>query len=145
MLNRRTWVAGLAAAVASGAFAAPARPDPESEERIQEVRKAVQAWQLAWELGDFDNYLRFYDPAFRGDLGSRKQWERQRRERLARKDIGLEVEDVQVKLVGRNQADVRFVQRYTSPEHSDVGEKRLRLRRVQGAWKITRESWRAKR
>jgi hypothetical protein len=37
---------------------------------------------------------------------------------------------------------VRFLQHYTQGDYQDVGEKTLRLRRIDGDWRITQERWR---
>lgn len=154
--------AGLAAAVAAAAWcnAASAAPlaggagqvvvlPPQTQEapvdRRGEVQQAVQAWKLAWELGDADTYLRFYDPAFKGDAGSRQQWEKQRRARLANRDIAVRLEQVRTRMLGDGEAEVQFVQHYTSGGHRDVGAKRVQMKRVGGAWRITGERWKARR
>jgi colicin import membrane protein len=137
MIHRRTIVMGLAA-FACPAFAKEQSPPPE---RLREIEQALEGWRLAWELGEPDMYLRFYDPQFKGYTASRKHWENQRRKRLAREKIAIKVEKLRVKMLSDTEADVRFVQHYASGGHKDVGEKRLRLRRSGGAWRITRESW----
>lgn len=150
----------LAAAPAKQATAATAAPPPapvatpadgpaqpraqQASERIREVEQTLQAWRLAWELGDAGTYLRFYDSAFKGDLPSRKAWEAQRRSRLANAKIAVKVEKLQAQLTGDDVADLRFVQHYSSGRHRDVGEKHLRMQRVGGAWRIVQETWSAK-
>ena len=138
-MQRRTIIGSLLALAAPAAFAAP---DPAL---VKEVEQAVEAWRLAWELGEPDMYLRFYDPSFKGSLESRKQWEQQRRARLKREKISVKVDQLQVKLVSDTQADVRFVQHYAAGKIQDSGEKRLRMKRSGGAWRITQETWKAKR
>ena len=90
-------------------------------------------------------YLRFYDPGFEGNADSRRQWERQRRARLAREKITVKIENLRIDLAGEDRAEVRFVQHYAAGRIQDVGEKRLRLRRSGGAWRITRETWKARK
>jgi hypothetical protein len=116
-----------------------AQPSPE---RREEITQALQGWKLAWELGDADVYLRFYDPRFRGDASSRAQWERRRRALLASKDISVDIRQLRVRVLTATEVEARFQQHYRSRAHSDVGEKLLRMRRVNGAWKITQELWR---
>jgi hypothetical protein len=123
----------------------PPETEPASVNRKAEIEQAVQAWKLSWELGEADTYLRFYDPGFKGDAPSRQQWERQRRARLARKDIGVRFDQLRTRMLGENEAEVQFVQHYASGRHRDVGDKRLHLKRVNGAWRITQESWKARR
>ena len=139
MIQRRTIVMGLAA-LAGAAVAKERSPSPES---LREIEQALEGWRLAWELGEPDMYLRFYDPEFKGYHASRRGWEKKRRTRLAREKINIKVEKLRVKMVSDSEAEVRFVQHYTSAGHTDVGEKRLRMRRSGGAWRITREDWKA--
>jgi hypothetical protein len=114
-------------------------------QRRVEIEQALQAWKLAWELGEADTYLRFYDPAFRGRARSRADWEKERRGRLANGRISVEMDGLRIRVLNESEAEVRFVQRYVSAAHQDAGEKRLRLRRAGGAWRITGETWSAQR
>ena len=151
-------LAGAVAALLAGASAGatPAAPrvlaiDNTSlqvhaaPERRREIEQALQAWKLAWELGEADAYLRFYDPAFRGQAASRAAWEQQRRTRLGNRRIALELQDLRIRVVGDAEAEVKFLQHYSSAAHGDAGEKRLRLRRAGGAWRITEELWTPRR
>ncbi|GAB3663229.1 nuclear transport factor 2 family protein [Ramlibacter alkalitolerans] len=110
-------------------------------QRRGEIEQMLQAWKLAWELGEADTYLRFYAPDFRGDARSRADWERTRRARLARRRISVELESLRIRLLGDSEAEVSFTQRYAAGGHRDTGAKRLRLQRIGGAWRITGETW----
>jgi murein L,D-transpeptidase YafK len=110
-------------------------------QREQEVSHALQAWKLAWELGEADTYLAFYDPRFHGEAPTRAQWEKQRRARLAHAKIALRMENLRIRVLSDSEAEVRFVQHYASAGHRDVGHKRMRLQRHAGAWRITEERW----
>lgn len=167
-MNRSAWLRSLSAAIpatlAAAALAAgpgqlstlPERienldaitrgvtPKPvqhDAPARLKEVQQALEVWRLSWELGDTEVYLRFYDPQFKGDAASRRAWEQQRRARLANTRINVKLEKPKTTLVGDSEAEVRFVQHYTSAAHQDVGEKVLKMRRAGGAWKITAEHW----
>ena len=142
----------LAAAAASLPFAAAAAPaaavvvapqvsEAQYAQQVVEVKQALEAWRLAWELGDVDNYIRIYDPSFKGTASSRKKWEKERRTRLARKDIAVKIENLEARPVSANEIEVRFVQSYTAGKRKDIGVKLMRLRRDNGAWHITRETW----
>jgi hypothetical protein len=139
----------LAACTCGGVGAAPrvlaidsATPGLQAPaERRREIAQAVQAWKLAWELGESDLYLRFYDAQYRGQARSRAQWEQERRARLARRGISVQVEAPRIRLLGESEAEVSFLQRYASASHRDAGVKRLRLRRAGGAWRISEDSW----
>jgi hypothetical protein len=45
--------------------------------------------------------------------------------------------------VGAAAIEVRFVQHYTAGKKKDTGVKLMTLRREDGAWRITEESWSA--
>lgn len=150
MMGTRTlgWALLVAAALTVPAIAAAAgkqaQAKPPAAAQTQadpEVRQALEAWRLAWELGEASTYLRFYDPSFQPQRGSRTTWEKQRRARLARKDITVKLEDVRTTRTGDDAVEVRFVQHYTAGRIKDVGEKRLKMKRVNGAWRITQETW----
>lgn len=153
----RLLAAAVAALAGSTCFAAGAAPrvlaidnttlqvQQPATERKQEIEQALQAWKLAWELGEADTYLRFYDPAFHGQAASRRAWEKQRRLRLGNRKIAVELQDLRIRVVSDSEAEVRFLQHYSSAAHGDAGEKRLRLRRAGGAWRITEEIWTARR
>ena len=167
-MNRTAWLhalsAALSASLAATALAAgpgtlSSLPDPiqnidsitrglapktvqhDSPVRAKEVQQALEVWRLSWELGDAEVYLRCYDPEFKGDAASRRAWEQLRRARLANAKINVKLEKPQTTLVSDSEAEIRFVQHYSSAAHKDVGEKTLKMRRSGGAWKITSESW----
>lgn len=142
-MDRRAWCR-LAAGACGAIVGAPvfAAPDPAARAEIEQM---LEAWRLAWELGEWPAYVRFYDPHFHGHAATRKEWERERRQRLARKDVSVKLEDIRIDVEYTYRAQARFVQRYTSKEHSDIGDKRLHLVRVHGAWRITQEDWRPRR
>lgn len=118
----------------AGASAAPAI-SPE-----QSVRDTLEAWRSAWARGDADAYFRFYGPVFKGQNSSRADWEKQRRTRLGNTGIRVQFDNIRIRTVS-DRAEVNLVQRYTSTRHSDTGDKQLRLRRVDGAWRIFGEDW----
>jgi murein L,D-transpeptidase YafK len=140
-----TLLAAAATSLPLAAAAAPAPAQPQSEaqyaERVAEVKQALEAWRLAWELGDFKSYTRLYHSSFKGTARSHKQWEQQRRARLGRKDIAVKIENLEARPLGDSEMEVRFVQHYTAGAHKDSGTKTMKLKRENGAWRITQESW----
>ena len=150
MKRIRTLACALLVAAATALPAAAQTPAPTTaateaqyNDAVREVRQALEAWRLAWELGDFKSYQSIYDPAFMGAESSRKEWEQQRRSRLARKDIAVKIEKLEARLVNDSEMEVRFIQHYSAGRRSDTGEKRMTLKRVKGAWLITQETWKA--
>jgi hypothetical protein len=136
------------AAVAPAPAAAPALPvvvplaaqtSPDSERKV--VLTEILAWRKAWAEGDATSYIAHYDRSFQGELKSRSAWEKQRRERLAIRDIAVKIVDLKVRIEG-GVALAEFEQRYTSNKHEDVGAKTMKLRKIDGKWLITEEKWR---
>jgi hypothetical protein len=112
---------------------------PDSERKL--VVTEILAWRKAWAEGDAASYIAHYESSFQAELKSRKAWEKQRRERLAIRDIGVKIIDLKVRIDG-GVALAEFEQRYTSHKHEDVGTKTLKLRKIDGRWLITEEKWR---
>jgi hypothetical protein len=122
----------------------PAPPDA-AVERMRELQQAVQAWQQAWQGGDVDAYVRAYAPGYKANFRTRQAWEQDKKRRLTAAPIQVEISEVRWNVQGDNEAEVRFLQRFAQGRYRDFGEKTLRLRRIDGAWRITQESWRARK
>ena len=100
----------------------------------------LKAWRSAWARGDTDAYLRFYVPEFKGKASSRADWEKQRRARLGNTGIAVRFDNIRIE-TNNDRTEVRLVQHYTSERHSDTGDKHLKLKRLDGAWRIIAEDW----
>ena len=118
----------------AAAFAPDSAPDTE-------IGAALADWARAWAAQDVEGYLGFYAQDFSPSRGtSRAQWEAQRRARLARPEaIEISLEDVQVRLRGADQATVRLVQGYRSPDYQDRTRKAFTLAKRDGRWLIVSE------
>lgn len=120
---------------------APPPPDPAAQ-RASALEQVLAGWQQAWQQRDLPAYLRFYDARYKGDARSRQAWEKDRGTRFAGPPITVAISDVRWVAVNEMEAEVRFLQHYTQGRYQDVGEKTLRLRRIDGDWRITQERWR---
>ena len=98
------------------------------------------AWRNAWTEGNLAAYTAHYDAGFKGGLASRKEWEKQRRERFADRKITVRIDNIVVRVDGV-QAQADFTQRYISNKHEDVGSKTLKWRKTAGKWLIVDEKW----
>ncbi len=115
-------------------------PVAASEKTTKAVTAAIDAWASAWEKKDASAYLAAYAPEFKPEKGSRKAWEKQRRERLASaKNIKVTIGNPQVATGGPDVAMASFVQVYESETFSDTSKKLLEFKNVGGKWLITRE------
>lgn len=106
------------------------------------INDMLSNWAAAWSSKDASAYLGFYAATFEHGKKSRGAWESQRKARLADKEaISVGVSDVQIDLKSEVLATVKFKQEYTSNRYKDVGSKMLTLTKVNGAWKIQKESF----
>ncbi len=117
----------------------PKPPVVSDEEQLQQ---ALQAWASAWKAKNAGAYLAFYSPEFVPAGGvTRDVWVRQRRDILARKaEIELNLENIKVRLLDKNQASIEFRQSYRAGSYQDVVSKTLHWQREDGRWLITREA-----
>jgi ketosteroid isomerase-like protein len=116
-------------------------PAAAPDKTVKAVTAAIDAWASAWEKRDADAYLAAYGKDFKPEQGTRKQWEKQRRERLAKaKNIKVTVGNPKVTAKGPDDATATFTQLYESDKFSDQSRKTLELRKVEGKWLIVSET-----
>lgn len=121
------------------ARAAPlAAPTPR-----EQIVLAIARWANAWSGRDIERYLAAYAPEFQARPGeSRRQWEQQRRARIAGKAwIGVELRDLDLTIEGveGDRAIARFRQDYRSDKGRDTAVKTLTLMKTANTWLILRE------
>jgi murein L,D-transpeptidase YafK len=105
------------------------------------VAELVAEWADAWSSKDIERYGTCYAEDFYAQRMSLKSWLKyKKRLNTQYKKINVVVEDLEVRQDG-DRGTATFVQRYSSSRHQSVGIKRLRLKRVNGLWKIYRETW----
>jgi tetratricopeptide (TPR) repeat protein len=129
-------------AAAPAAPSAKPAPSPADAAQADAVLKTVTAWARAWSSNDADAYLAFYAPDFQTPNGAaRKQWEAERRERLAKpKKIEVSASSPKVKFTDNNHAVVTFRQTYSSDTLKAAGTKTMHLVRSGERWLIQQES-----
>jgi ketosteroid isomerase-like protein len=108
---------------------------------VADVEAAVKAWAAAWSARDVSAYFSAYTAEFKGQAGSRKAWEQDRKDRIAsRKSIRVELSDLKIQ-VQADKATAKFRQSYASDALTTTGRKTLTLLRSdKGAWLIKQES-----
>lgn len=126
------------AAPVVAAAAAPVQAAPAIADEAVAVRQTIESWRGAWEKGDAQQYLTAYVEGFKGDAGNAKVWQAQRKQRLANGNITVKFTDMEVRMQ-TGEATARFTQVYRSQRYQDEGEKTLRLRRIDGQWRIDSE------
>ena len=107
-----------------------------------ELETRVKSWAAAWSARDYAAYTGFYAPTFTPDGGlSREDWAQLRRSRIApREAISVEIQDLKIRMDGKDRAFAEFRQVYQSKAYSDTTQKTLELIRIGGKWLINRES-----
>lgn len=106
-----------------------------------EVVKMVGDWAQAWAANDLSAYMAAYASDFTPGRGmSKAKWEKQRSKRVAkRKDIKVDVSDMQVQLVDEKHAVAKFKQAYVAKSYRDNSQKTLSLVKVDDRWLIAKE------
>lgn len=106
-----------------------------------DVRQAVDNWSQAWMRKDMKAYLAAYAPDFSVPRGqSRKDWERERTQRIVgkRDRIQIEIEKFDVVLED-GIAKVKFLQHYQAGDFKNSTVKLLTLASYGGKWRIKSE------
>jgi ketosteroid isomerase-like protein len=109
----------------------------------ERVRIPLEDWRAAWERGDFNSYVGFYAPDFKGTLKSHNAWLDFRRARLHNQKKKITLKDIDVSTAG-DAIFTDFHQQYGSSEYGDQGKKRLVWKDFKGDLKITEETFAGK-
>lgn len=135
-------MASAVAVVPVVAEAAPAAvPVPATAAATVAVNASVQAWAAAWAARDSKTYLAAYSAAFHAEGMSRKAWQKQREQRLAKAHhITVELHEVAVQLRDATHASASFAQDYRSDAYHDSTRKTLQLEQQSGTWLIVAET-----
>ncbi|MDD5169876.1 MAG: L,D-transpeptidase family protein [Syntrophales bacterium] len=106
----------------------------------REVVQLVERWASNWEKGRMDRYGACYAPSFRSQGKDLRTWVAYKQELSKRyRDIRVRADNIRVSVNG-DRATATFRQHYSASNLKSSGAKRLDLIRVNGEWKIARES-----
>ncbi len=111
------------------------------KEKQQKISVMIEEWRTAWEKKDIENYIKNYGSEFHSMRMNREQWKRYKTK------LNETYQSLNIKLskpvayAYKGKAVVRFLQAYTSDQHSDFGEKVLYLGQENGTYKIIGEEW----
>lgn len=102
---------------------------------------AVNDWAQAWASKNLEKYFASYGSDFEPAKGeSRKVWEQQRRERIAKPSkISVDISNVKVTSVDSNNAKVRFKQSYRADGKAISTTKTLVMKKDGSNWFIEQE------
>ncbi len=110
-------------------------------ESVDTVVSLFLSWKKAWQEKSVYAYLDFYSDEFQHDAESMEEWRESRIQALMKNnDISLEFEDIKI-LKGDEKVKMTFVQKYSSNQFFDLGEKTLIWKNEDGSWKIIEETW----
>jgi murein L,D-transpeptidase YafK len=119
-------------------------PPSELEKTTQSLSLWLEGWRSAWEAKKIDDYISAYSEEFKALQMNRSQW------RDYKASLNEKYKSIQVRIsrpaifADRNHAVIRFLQEYTSDQHSDFGEKVLWLKKDSaGQFHIVGETWTA--
>jgi hypothetical protein len=128
--------------VSDDAVSRPDVPAPPIGSSSKSVLDSVTAWADAWSDRDTARYLSSYARSFTPAGGmSRRQWEAQRRERLARPShIKVSISSFDLDRLDETRVRVTFTQSYRSDRFSDLVNKTMELIWEDGYWKIASET-----
>ena len=104
------------------------------------VLAAVRDWADDWSRRDAQAYFARYADDYRPQSGSRKDWEKRRRQLIDQaKRIEVRIESPKVDLSIDGRATVIFDQHYRSDTYQDAVRKQLRMVERDGQWFIVEE------
>jgi tetratricopeptide (TPR) repeat protein len=110
----------------------------------KQITQLTQKWAEVWSAKDFDGYVALYSQTFETkNHASRQAWADYRRPRVTRSgEILVELSDIRVRQLSDDQVEVRFRQRYESPNLKVNSQRSLVWHREGSQWKILREEGR---
>ena len=106
-----------------------------------EVAATVEAWAKAWSSKNIKSYLAHYAKDFDTPKGaSRSAWEDERERRIVKPGtIEVNINNLKVKLDGKDRATASFRQDYRAPGIKSGTSKTLILVKRDGKWQIQEE------
>lgn len=118
-------------------------PTTSLSEATSKLTTWLQEWRSAWEAKDINAYIAKYGEEFQSMKMNREQW-RDYKNRLngQYKTIAVRMSKPAI-FNDRDRTVVRFLQEYTSDQHSDFGEKVLFLKNGKNGYQIVGETWTA--
>lgn len=115
--------------------------EKSSLNEIHAVRSIIFKWIKAWQSKDLAGYVSYYSPEFRSGTLDYHGW-RVKKTKLFKRPgvIFLEISNLLISIEGK-EAKISFLQDYTDAYIADVGEKNMKLIKLNDSWKIIAEEW----
>ncbi|MCP3954887.1 MAG: DUF1566 domain-containing protein [Desulfobacterales bacterium] len=113
----------------------PTAPSPADT-----IAAKVQSWQAAWQNKQLEAYITHYHPEFVGSGRTLSTW-KAHKARLNKKyqRITITITELKTNITG-SRAFAWFKQQYTSDVYHSKGYKMLEFKKIEGEWKIFRET-----
>ena len=98
-------------------------------------------WANAWSAKDIDLYLSKYAQDFKTPNGDAfSLWQTSRRQKISSQGkILVEIEDLKLSMKTENSARIQFKQKYTSDRLTEMSNKSLVVKKIDGRWLIQEE------
>ena len=85
----------------------------------------LDKWVRAWEQQDIELYLSFYSKEFKGSRERHADWRISRQAALKKHtSISIQLKNIEF-LKNKENIEISFTQTFKSPEHSDIGTKKI--------------------
>ena len=127
--------------VQSGAPLNAAASSSSNKNQDSEILTFINDWLSAWSSKDADLYLSKYAQDFKVPNGdSFSSWQNSRKQKIASQvKITIEIEEAKVIMKNENSARIQFKQKYTSDKFTEISNKSLMIKKVDGKWLIQEE------
>ena len=98
-------------------------------------------WANVWSAKDIDLYLSKYAQDFKTPNGDAfSLWQTSRRQKISSQGkILVEIEDLKLSMKTKNSARIQFKQKYTSDKLTEMSNKSLVVKKIDGRWLIQEE------
>ncbi len=98
-------------------------------------------WANAWSAKDIDLYLSKYAQDFKTPNGDAfSLWQTSRRQKISSQGkILVEIEDLKLSMKTEDSARIQFKQKYTSDKLTEMSNKSLVVKKIDGRWLIQEE------
>jgi len=109
----------------------------------QSVHFFIFKWKGYWEEKDINQYMSCYSKSFKSENLDWQSW-KEHKSGLNEKNNSINVKIHNIKLIKeKNRVVVTFRQDYTSSTYSDLGVKKLCLKKRESDWEIVSEHWKS--
>ncbi|MCB0357180.1 MAG: L,D-transpeptidase family protein [Bdellovibrionales bacterium] len=116
-------------------------PQKILKENKQQFYSWLEQWKLSWEKKEIESYINYYHQDFTANKMNVQQW------KDYKAGLNQKYNFINVTLYSpvvynhKNEIVVRFLQKYSSDNLNDFGEKTLYVKKIDNTYKIIGEEW----